>query len=89
MCRNVRGIVAANGILLIVGHDANACRSVDGGKTWSVAPTGLTSVLSHGVWTGSEFQFWGDAAYRISSPDGVAWTKTPMVTPRDIGPVAP
>ena len=24
------------------------------------APTGLTQILSHGVWTGTDFLFWGD-----------------------------
>lgn len=82
------GIVSGNGIIVIVDMYANACRSTDGGQTWSVTPTGLTQVLSHGVWTGSEFQFWGDDAYMISSPDGATWTKTAMATPTRLGPVA-
>jgi hypothetical protein len=82
------GIVSGNGVTVIVDMDGNACRSTDGGDTWSVVPTGLTQVLSHGVWTGSEFWFWGDDSTRISSPDGVTWTQTPMTTPRRLGPVA-
>jgi hypothetical protein len=82
------GIVSGNNVIVIVGQDANSCRSADGGHTWSLTPTGLTQVLSYGVWTGSQFLFWGDDRTMISSPDGTTWTKTPMVTPHRIGPVA-
>jgi hypothetical protein len=37
---------------------------------------------------GTEFLFWGDDAYMISSPDGVTWTKKAMLTPTRLGPVA-
>jgi hypothetical protein len=82
------GIVSGNGVIVIVSQDATACRSTDGGKTWSVSPTGLTQILSHGVWTGTEFRFWGDDMYMVSSADGATWTKTPMATPTRLGPVA-
>jgi hypothetical protein len=82
------GIVSGNDVIVIVDQQANACRSVDGGQTWTVVPTGLTQILSHGVWTGKEFLFWGDDAFMVSSPDGAVWTKTPMVTPTRLGPVA-
>lgn len=82
------GIVSGNGVIVIVDMAGNACRSTDGGDTWSVTPTGLGQVLSHGVWTGSEFWFWGDDGFRISSPDGATWTTTPMATPTRLGPVA-
>ncbi len=82
------GTVSGNGVIVIVGQEAAACRSTDGGQTWSVTPTGLTQILSHGVWTGSEFWFWGDDGFRASSPDGAAWTVTPMTTPTRLGPVA-
>jgi hypothetical protein len=82
------GIVSGNDVIVIVDQHANACRSTDGGKTWSVSATGVMQVLSHGVWTGTEFRFWGDDAYMISSADGASWTKTKMATPMRIGPVA-
>ena len=47
-----------------------------------------TIILSHGVFTGTEFWFWGDDGNRYSSTDGARWTATPMRTPRRIGPVA-
>jgi hypothetical protein len=82
------GIVSGNDIVVIVDYDGNACRSTDGGLTWSVTPTGLSMVLSHGVWTGTEFAFWGDDTAMITSPDGASWTVTPMTTPTRLGPVA-
>jgi hypothetical protein len=82
------GIVSGNGIIVIVGQDAWACRSTDGGETWTVTPTGLNEVLSGGVWTGQEFWFWGDDGFRVSSPDGATWTKTPLTTPMRIEPLA-
>jgi hypothetical protein len=82
------GIVSGNDIILIVDMYGNACRSTDGGDTWSVTPTGLSEVLSHGVWTGSEFRFWGEDQFMISSADGETWTQTPMATPLRLGPVA-
>jgi hypothetical protein len=82
------GIVSGNDTIVIVDQAANACRSTDGGNTWTVAPTGLDQILSHGVWTGSEFWFWGDDGFRVSSSDGLTWTKTPMTTPERLGPVA-
>ncbi len=82
------GIVSGDDVILIVDMDGNACRSTDGGDTWSVTQTGLSMILSHGVWTGSEFWFWGDDGYRASSPDGATWTVTPMTTPTRLGPVA-
>ena len=90
------GVLAGNGVLLIVDQSGNACRSTDGGETWSVSKTGLTAIYSDGVWTGSEFLYWGHdmpntaspAIAMISSADGETWTSTPMVTATRIGPVA-
>lgn len=81
------GIVDGDGVILIVDQSARACRSTDGGDTWSVTPIANIEIYSHGVWTGREFWFWGNDNRRYSSPDGVAWTATPMRTPHRIGPV--
>jgi hypothetical protein len=82
------GIVSGNGIMVLVDYAGNACRTTDGGNTWSVAATGAAQIVSHGVWTGKEFWFWGDDAYLLRSSDGASWTKTPMTTPMRIEPVA-
>ncbi len=81
-------ILGGNDVFVIVGESGNACRSTDGGLTWTMVPTGLSAIYSHGVWTGSAFQFWGDDAFMVSSSDGLNWQKTRMTTPMRIGPVA-
>lgn len=82
------GILSGNGTILIVDESAHACRSTDGGQTWSVARIANTEIYSHGVFTGTEFWFWGNDGNRYSSTDGVRWTPTPLRTPVRIGPVA-
>ncbi|MFT3841563.1 MAG: hypothetical protein QM723_31535 [Myxococcaceae bacterium] len=82
------GFVTGGGVIVIVDEAGNACRSLDGGDTWTVTATGATQVLSHGVWTGSEFWFWGDDKDLLRSADGATWTKTPMTTPMRLGPIA-
>ncbi len=81
-------ILGGNDVFVIVGQPGTACRSSDGGETWSMVDTGLSEILSHGVWTGSEFQYWGDDGVLASSSDGLDWALTPMTTPMRIGPVA-
>lgn len=81
-------ILGGNDVFIIVGQPGTACRSTDGGETWAMVPTGLSEILSHGVWTGSEFQYWGEDSMMTTSTDGLAWTTTPMTTPMRIGPVA-
>ena len=81
-------ILYGNGTIVIIDYDGNACRSTDGGNTWSVAPVGANEIISQGVWTGSEFMVWGfNDGTRYTSPDGATWTATPMTTPVTIGPV--
>ncbi|MBX7081616.1 MAG: hypothetical protein K1X88_20610 [Nannocystaceae bacterium] len=81
-------ILGGNDVFVIVGQPGTACRSIDGGQTWSMVDTGLSEILSHGVWTGTQFEYWGDDGVRASSSDGLDWTLTPMTTPMRIGPVA-
>lgn len=82
------GIVAGDGVIVIVDSGATACRSTDGGATWTTTRIGPTNIYSHGVWTGRAFWFWGDDGQRYESPDGLSWSATPMITPHRIGPVA-
>jgi len=78
----------ADGIIVGVGQDGTACRSTDGGDTWTESTVGGDNVLGHLLWTGSELVTWGPGV-RYSSPDGVEWTQTPT-TPEGIwiGPAA-
>jgi hypothetical protein len=73
------GFTSGNDIVVVMGMDGVACRSVDGGQTWTSSQTGVPGVWSHGVWTGTEFWYWGNdngTWYRLSSADGATWTKT-------------
>lgn len=81
------GIVAGKGTLLIVGGDGVACRSTDGGKTFSDAKMG-GSVSSYAHFTGSEFVAFGrtDKNVMYKSVDGAVWTTT--ATSHSIGPSA-
>jgi hypothetical protein len=80
-------IVSGGGVILMVDGDGHACRSVDGGDTWTTNIIGPERVASSGVWTGEEFWFWG-FGNRYSSPDGVTWETTPVQADAAIGPVA-
>jgi hypothetical protein len=80
-------ILYGDGAIVIVDQDGIACRSSDGGVTWSSARIEGAEILSHGVWSGSEFWLWGDGN-RYSSTDGATWRATPMTSPARIGPVA-
>jgi hypothetical protein len=78
------GIAAADGVALVLGGDGTACRSTDGGDTWTAAPVGGT-VSGRLVRSGGAFVAWGEAGgvpVRFSSTDGAAWTTTPL-TGRD------
>jgi hypothetical protein len=72
-------ILYGNGVWVIVDYSGTANYSTDHGDTWTAVQTGVTEVLSRGIWTGSEFWIWG-SGYRLSSPDGAHWTKTPLTS---------
>lgn len=80
------GIVAGDGVALVLGGDGLACRSSDGGKTFTATDLGV-DIRSQLVWSGSAFMAWSsDALY--TSPDGERWTSTPLASDVDIGAVA-
>jgi hypothetical protein len=81
------GIVYGKSTLLIVGGDGVACRSTDGGKTFTDSKMG-GDVTSYAIFTGTEFVAWGrtDKNVMYRSADGAAWTITP--TSHAIGPSA-
>ena len=83
-------ILGGGGVTLMVDGDGHACRSIDGGTTWTSSAIFADAgdrIASSGVWTGEEFWFWG-WGNRYSSSDGVEWTTTPITADADIGPVA-
>ncbi len=81
------GTAYGNGNIVMVGSNGVACRSGDGGKTWS--STKFTdSVNSQVVWNGQAFMVWSsDTLFR--SPNGQSWTET-RTSPAGLklGPVA-
>ena len=81
-------ILGGNDVFVIVGQPGTVCRSTDGGDTWAMGRPGCPRSSRTGVWTGSEFQYWGEDSVMTTSTDGLDWTHTPMTTPMRIGPVA-
>ncbi len=88
---NVYGSIAyGNGIAVAIGPDGKACRSADGGETWSSSIFSNTPTYSHTVWNGNQFVTWSnwfDGYYRYTSPDGITWTKQKMLTEVNIATV--
>ncbi|MDI3288594.1 hypothetical protein [Polyangium sp. 15x6] len=74
------GFAYGNGVLVVLGGTGVACRSLDGGDTWTESNIG-GEVDARLIWTGDAFVTWGrDANYasqRYTSTDGSTWTKTP------------
>lgn len=73
------GVLHGKGVTVVVGTDGTACRSSDGGVTWSEAKMGGT-VSSSAVFTGTEFVAWGRAGSKpvaFRSADGASWSTTP------------
>lgn len=79
------GIVFGNGSIVIVGGDGNACRSTDGGRTFTSSRIGA-STGSQLVFDGERFFVWSRGnAYR--SADGASWERV-ATTPGDVDPGA-
>jgi hypothetical protein len=85
--KSIQGIVFGKDTVLIVGGDGTACRSTDGGKTFTDSKMGGT-VSSSALFTGTEFVAWGrtDRNVMYKSADGATWSTTP--TTPSIGPAA-
>jgi hypothetical protein len=88
-------LLSGNGAAVVITAAGNACRSVDGGNTWSLHPitTGTLAAVG-GTFAGGEFLVWtglsnGTPSRRYSSTDGKVWTMTPMQSSIVwLGPVA-
>ncbi len=80
------GIAYGNGVIVIVGGDGVACRSTDGGDSWTTTSF-AGSISSHLLWTGSQFVVWSPGQLHASS-DGESWTSTDITPALTIGPAA-
>lgn len=79
------GVASGNGVLLVLGGDGVACRSVDNGVTWTAHAIG-GQVDARLLWTGTEFVSWGSASngrQRFASPDGITWRAEPTTLRRN------
>ncbi|MDQ3035531.1 MAG: hypothetical protein M3Y87_24205, partial [Myxococcota bacterium] len=79
--QNDGGIGRAGDAMVIIGGDGVACRSTDGGATWSATSIG-SSITSRVVEVDGTSWVWGGGR-RFTSTDGARWTATPIV-PADI-----
>jgi hypothetical protein len=77
-------ILTGNGIAVMIWDDGKACRSADGGMTWTLHNINSVNQLAGGgVFANGKFMVWGlpnsfngDGA-RYSSSDGITWAATP------------
>ncbi|MBL8682237.1 MAG: hypothetical protein JNK05_23925 [Myxococcales bacterium] len=85
--QSARGFAYGNGVAILTSGAGHACRSTDGGESWTRIAVAMGE-LTTPVWTGSEFFAWeGSRLWR--SADGMQWTSTPLVgTGLSIGAVA-
>lgn len=76
------GVAFGNGVILVLGGNGLACRSTNGGTTWTTHSTGTNDVGSQLVWNGSVFRMWsGDRMY--SSSDGASWSSV-AISPSNV-----
>jgi len=77
------GFAYGNNTIVVLGGTGVACRSLDGGDTWTASNVG-GEVNSRLLWTGDMFVTWGRTTdfkpSRFSSTDGETWTVTPTET---------
>jgi hypothetical protein len=76
-------ILTGNNIAVIVTISGDACRSADGGITWTLTHVTSANTSPVGAFVHGKFMFWtaagpGQSGVRYSSPDGLTWTATPM-----------
>lgn len=84
--QNEGGIAYGAGAIVILGGDGWACRSIDGGDTWTATRV-AEGVSSHLVWTGERFLVWARGT-AWSSADGATWVGVATQPPDlDIGAV--
>ncbi len=80
------GFVHGNGVTLLTASDGSACRSADGGATWSYAKV-ADSFGSAAVFADGAFQVWSGTS-RWRSTDGVIWSEAAITGAANLGAVA-
>jgi len=70
--QNDGGIAYGGGALVVLGGDGVACRSTDGGRTFTSTDLGA-SIGSHLLWDGAQFIAWSNGQVH-RSPDGASWS---------------
>jgi hypothetical protein len=83
---NSQQILTGNGVALMVTSSGNACRTTDGGDTWTLHSIGGTGLSPWGVFANGHFTVWGGST-RYTSPDGASWTATGLSRPVSLGAV--
>jgi hypothetical protein len=78
-------ILTGNDIAVIVTTNGDACRSTDGGNTWTLTHVTSANISPVGAFVHGKFHLWtaappGQNGIRYSSPDGATWTATPMTS---------
>ncbi len=82
------GIVYGNGVIAMIGQNS-ACRSTDGGDTWSMATFADDDIIANPIFTGTEFLAWTHYDHTMyRSTDAETWTAMPMATPTTLSAVA-
>jgi len=78
-------MLTGNGVAVIVTSNGFACRSGDGGDTWTLHRI-AASVSPWGVFANGHFTAWGGGT-RYTSTDGMSWTATAMTGSVGLGAV--
>jgi hypothetical protein len=78
-------ILTGNDTAVIITTSGDACRSTDGGMTWTLTHVTSANLSPVGAFVHGKFMFWtapppGQNGVRYSSADGATWTQTPMTS---------
>ncbi len=84
---NAQQILSGNGVALIVTSSGRACRSADGGNTWSLHTITSEPLNVWGAFVGGQFLVFSTTGTRFHSADGVSWHATAMSKPTSLGAV--
>jgi hypothetical protein len=78
-------ILMGNGVAVMLTSEGGACRSADGGNTWTITPITTHPLNPAGAFANGQFLAWSTDGYRYNSPDGLTWAATAMTTSAWLG----